>query len=877
MIAIWVGVAIVLRTVAPSWDSVAKDGDFEFLPASMPSRIGQRLLDEAFPRERARSRMVLIIQREDAPLMNADLAVCYDLGRRLLHIGATALQADDNGKLDTIKGLLDNAIQLDSQWFDAVKLIAPDNAALLNSRLAQSFAMRSEILEDLGEEEQARLDRERAKVLAGENPLDLKSIGLESGAWGSFIDVWTWDDPVLGGKLGAGHANARMIALQLDSEFMAVGNIRLMETVEKLVDEVKTLHAPFLTPGLSIGITGPPAVGADMLRAAKEGVKQTEWISLIMVLGILVAIYRGPLLVTIPLITIVLSLSVSLSLIAMLAKPLGVRGLGTEVFQVFTTTKIFIVVLLFGVGTDFCLFLVSRCRDGLMVSNRKNSRTLQRVVSGSWLGVHDALVGSALTTAIGLLMMYFSDFEKFQSSGVVIGIAILITLVICLTFTPALICALGYRAFWPMKISTSTAGQSNSDTHRGVNRFWARMANTIIKRPRTILIATLVLLGIPAIQGVVHRGWVTYDFLRELSWTAPSREGARLIDKFFSTRDNSPITVVMVAKEPLTDLVMREAINRVRSNLYIPGVSAVRSLTDPLGDYPPDRRMGLFSSDAWKRRVLENHRLTQTHYVAAADRLAQRAARMDVLVTPDPFSIEAETLLGNVRQVLLAETKDPESPWYESTFACTGTTAGIADLKQVTQADQQRIQILVTLGVWGVLFFLLRRPWFSAYLMFTVLLSYLTTLGLTQWFFGWAYGDDFVGLDWKVPLFLFVILVAVGQDYNVYLATRIFEEQAKHGPIQGLFQAMVATGGIITSCGLVMAATFLSMMGGAVSAWMGELGLPAWLGANADALVLRGIVELGFALGLGVLIDTLLVRTVLVPAMFVWLTRLQRV
>ncbi len=88
---------------------------------------------------------------------------------------------------------------------------------------------------------------------------------------------------------------------------------------------------------------------------------------------------------------------------------------------------------------------------------------------------------------------------------------------------------------------------------------------------------------------------------------------------------------------------------------------------------------------------------------------------------------------------------------------------------------------------------------------------------------------------------------------------------------------MVATGGIITSCGLVMAATFLSMMGGAVSAWMGELGLPAWLGANADALVLRGIVELGFALGLGVLIDTLLVRTVLVPAMFVWLTRLQRV
>jgi putative drug exporter of the RND superfamily len=869
--------AVALRWVAPSWSSVAKDGDFEFLPAAMPSRIGQRLLDEAFPAERARSRMVIILQRENAPLMNADLAVSYDLGRRLLHVGATSLRKQERSQLQEIKGLLDNAIQMDSQWFDAIRLIAPTDSWLLKERLAQSYSERADALFALGEMDAAKLDREKAEVLARENsPKLMESLALDSGAWGSLIDVWTWDDPVLGGKLGAGHANARMIVLQLDSEFMAVGNIKLMETVEKLVAEVEALHRPILTDGLSIGISGPPAVGADMLRAAKEGVKKTELISLIMVLGILIAIYRGPLLVTIPLITIVLSLSVSMSCIAMLAKPSDVAGFGVELFQVFTTTRIFIVVLLFGVGTDFCLFLVSRCREGLRDSKRANRRTLERIVSSSWLGVHDALVGSALTTSIGLLMMYFSDFEKFQSSGVVIGIAILLTLLICLTFTPALICILGYRAFWPMRALGSNGVGHEIESYRGSSRFWAVLANTIISRPRTILITTLVLLGIPAIQGAAHRGWVTYDFLRELSWTAPSRQGARLIDKFFSTRDNSPITVVLVAKEPLTDVVMREAINRIRANLYIPGVSSVRSLTDPLGDYPPDRRMGLFSSDAWKRRVLENHRLTQTHYVAASDQLVQRAARMDVLMTPDPFSLEGENLLGSVRNVLKAETRDPESPWFEATFACTGTTAGIADLKQVTQADQTRIQILVTIGVWGVLFFLLRRPWFSAYLMFTVLLSYLATLGLTQWFFHWAYGDDFVGLDWKVPLFLFVILVAVGQDYNVYLATRIFEEQAKRGPIQGLFHAMVSTGGIITSCGLVMAATFFSMMGSAVSAWTGDLGLPMWLGANSDALVLRGIVELGFALGLGVLIDTLLVRTILVPAMFVWLTRLQR-
>lgn len=887
IIGFWVVLAVGLRWIAPAWETVAQDGDFQFLPDHLPSRIGQRLLDEAFPAQRARSRLVVIIQRDAADLTNADLAVAFDVGRRLSQLGASNIASrlasnktdtlsDDQATLQHIKSLLDTSIHMDSQWFDAAKKVAPDDAELLDHRWTNAYVARAKAFEALGDEEHAKLDRDTAALLGASKKSELsKAANPDASVWSSVIDVWTWDDSIIGRKLGASHPNARMLLLQLDNEFMAVGNIKLMQAVEALVEDVKHLNDSLIVEGLSIGISGPPAVGADMMRAAAEGVKQTEWISMLMVLGILAMIYRGPLLVTIPLLTILLSLSVSMSVLALLAKPADAVDTSYKFLQVFTTTKIFLVVLLFGIGTDFCLFLVSRCREGLLAKAHSNRRTLQRVIASSWQGVHDALLGSALTTSIGLLMMYFSDFDKFRYNGLAIGFAIMITLFVCLTFTPALLCAFGRYAFWPLKPSSTIDNPTGQSTATLSYRLWSTIANRIIKYPRTTLFGCLLVLGIPATQGLLHRGWVTYDFLRELSWYAPSREGARLIDKHFSTRDNSPVTVVMVADEPLSEEAMREAINRLRIKLYLPGVTAVRSLTDPLGDYPPDRRMGLFSSDAWKRRMLENHRLTQIHYVAVQDRLAQRAARMDVLVEPDPFSIAAESLLGDIRKLLSDEVKDPESPWYKAMYACTGTTAGISDLKQVTQADQQRIQILVTLGVWAVLFFVLRRPWFSAYLMFTVLLSYLTTLGLTQWFFGWAYGDDFVGLDWKVPLFLFVILVAVGQDYNVYLATRVFEEQSKHGPIQGLFRAMVTTGGIITSCGFVMAATFLSMTGGAVSAWLGEMGVPPWLGGNEHALVLRGIVELGFALGLGVLIDTLVVRTVLVPAMFVWLTRMR--
>jgi RND superfamily putative drug exporter len=215
------------------------------------------------------------------------------------------------------------------------------------------------------------------------------------------------------------------------------------------------------------------------------------------------------------------------------------------------------------------------------------------------------------------------------------------------------------------------------------------------------------------------------------------------------------------------------------------------------------------------------------------------ATRYQVVLGVGPYAPEAFTAVADLR----AAAKELGGGVVE------GSSAIVTDLRDASNRDMIRAILFVLAGIFVVLVLLLRALVAPLYLIFTILVSYGATLGIVRIVFSDIMHKP--GVTWWVPIFMFVMLVALGMDYNIFLMGRVKEEVAKSGDRVGVRTAVAKTGGIITSAGIIMAGTFAAMMSGSI----------------------LGLVQIGFAVAVGVLLDTFVVRTALVPAIAVLLGR----
>jgi RND superfamily putative drug exporter len=786
--AVWLLLGIGLAVVAPSWDANAHDDDIRFLPACCASVRGYELLEKAFPHDVCASRVVFAFERTNGPLTEADLSLVDEVASSL---------------------------------------------------------------RQLRQEEPA---------------LQIKKITSQR-------------DPFIGKRLLSDDGQCTLLQVSLGTPYLA---LQTRATVDRAEAAVRDGLAGAGIEGLTVCTTGAAGVGRDLIAAGGSSLESTTLATVLLVIVILLMVYRSPLLALVPLVTIALATWVALNILALCTLIPG--------FHLVNISRIFAVVMLYGAGTDYCLFLISRYREELSLGSARLP-ALARSVGG----VGGALAASAGTVICGLSLMGLAEFAKVRCGGPAIAIGLAVALAASLTLTPALLRILGKAVFWPVgvpgqrdKVTRWQGDKVNgprlsavtlppcrmvslSSEREGV---WGWISHQVVAHPLLIWSAALLVLAPLAFLGLRVRA--SYRATAELSPGCSSVVGLDVIKRHFTAGEVGPVTVLLQSDQDWDSPTGRHVIEHLSQGFaLLPNVAEVRSLTQPLGkpleDMPPppqqkrkNLRGSLFTA-VW-RNVVQNltekiSRTTRAVYTARVGRGKRNASqdeaplphvtRLDVVLRTDPFDPRSIATLEVLQTWLDDELDDLTKPMGEVRAETYGVTVNARDLAEVTDRDRRRINLLVLAGIFVILLVLVRRPTLAAYLLVTVLLSYFATLGATALLAHYWHARPLGEVDWRVPFFLFTILVAVGEDYNILLISRTLEEIKRHGGIEGTRRALAHTGGTITSCGLIMAGTFATLI---------------LAGLNT-------LVQVGFALAFGVLVDTFIVRPFLVPAFTLWLWR----
>ncbi|GLF99855.1 MMPL family transporter [Streptomyces yaizuensis] len=441
-------------------------------------------------------------------------------------------------------------------------------------------------------------------------------------------------------------------------------------------------------------------------------------------------------------------------------------------------------ILVIGAATDYALLLTARFREEL--AHRDERTAAMRAALRRSAG---PVLASAATVALGLLALLLSDLTNNRALGPVGAIGIVCAVTAALTFLPAVLVLLGRAAYWPAR-----PHRADAETANGSQRLWRRVADLVDRAPRRVWALTLAgLLACAAFAPTLTTRGVPLD--ETLVGDAPSVTAQAVLGEHFPGGSGSPAVVVARAGalEPVTTAAAR-----------VPGVASVLPTTaggEPGG--PP--------------------------------LIADGRVRLDVTLTDPADSEAAERTVTALREAVHAVP--------DADALVGGITAQRIDTQRTAAADRTLIVPVVLAIILVILVGLLRSLLMPLLLVATVALNFFATLGVASLVFTHLLG--FTGTDASVPLYGFVFLVALGVDYNIFLMSRVQEESIRLGTREGLRQGLVATGGVITSAGVVLAATFAAL----------------------GVIPLAFLIQIAFIVAFGVLLDTLVVRSLLVPAL----------
>lgn len=624
---------------------------------------------------------------------------------------------------------------------------------------------------------------------------------------------------------------------------------------KQLSNAIKTSH-------VSTYVTGSDVLNDDFSGAVQEGIKKTEVISVIFIFIVLLLVFRSVVTPLISLLTVAVSFLTSFSIVTNLVKSLG--------FPFSNFTQVFMVIVLFGIGTDYNILLYNQFKENL----GKGMGTLE-ATKDAWKKAGRTILYSGSSLLIGFTSLALAKFSLYQSAvGVAVGVAVL--LIVLLTLNPFFMAVLGKKMFWPEKRFT---GESNS-------RIWRRLSTTAVGHSIISLVLVFVIL-LPI--GLSYQKHLNYDDTAEISSKISSKKGLQVVEDHFSKGTAEPVTIYIHANHKLnreSDLMVIDRLtnqlkkdNDVKSVMSVtqPGGTKISQLylnnqlsqlTGQLGTASSSLSQlqsgmqaqsaaasAMTSSSAASAQQAQAQQaqqaqmagqLTQfssglqtgsqyltglqnsaagksTFYLPASEAnnaaiqqsynnylsADKKTAKFTVILKTNPSSDNAVNTVNKLRKLTTYSIKGTSLKGSE--VAVGGQSAKISDYKKYSSEDFTRTAIIMIVGIGLALIVVTRSLLQPVYILGTLVTAYLAALAITHQLTILFLGRSM--LTWNTPFFSFIMLLALGVDYNIFLAMRYHDyDPNKFLPSERIIKASAVIGTVVISAALILAGTFAALI-----------------------------------------------------------------
>ncbi|EPD49478.1 hypothetical protein HMPREF1210_03377 [Paenisporosarcina sp. HGH0030] len=685
---------------------------------------------------------------------------------------------------------------------------------------------------------------------------------------------------------------------------------------EEVNDVAQEIRDSIIPSDMTAYVTGEAIINNDVNKSAQEGLKRTEIITVVLIFGLLLAVFRSIVTPFIPLVAVGLTYLLSQSLVAFFIDWFG--------FPVSNYTQIFLVAILFGIGTDYCILLLSRYKEELSAGH-----SVEEAIVNTYKTAGRTLLISGLAVFIGFFAIGFADFPIFKSAvAVAVGIAVL--LLVLFTIVPVFMLVLKEKLFWPSKKS---AAHHDSG-------LWGWMSKLSVNRP-VLSMLVVAIMTVPLL--LTYDNSLSFNTVDEIGSNYESVKGLRAIENGFGKGDSLPVQVIIESDEKLANEEMIPYVESLSQRFeQIEGFEKIRTVTRPTGeiieDLYVDHQLGLMADGLTEAReglteigagleqiqsglagagnsgglgevaaglgqlndqlALTTQGLQQTGNVqqtvgaltAISGQLGQiqqglagasgggkglskvteglaasnkaltqiadgltevsdmmkamsesdsvrdtglyipagtleseefsqvlnrytfadgKGIKMEVVLSDDPYSPEAIKTVQRLKDAVASEVKG--TPFEDASIAFGGISSVNSDLADISSSDFSSTVMIMLISLFVVLSILFRSMIMPLFMIGSLLLTYFTSIAIAELIFENLLGYD--GISWAVPFFGFVMLIALGVDYSIFLLDR-FREEVESGLSvrEAMRVSMAKMGTVIITAAIILAGTFGAMM-----------------------------------------------------------------